>query len=459
MNLSVRFTALFTIYVTGILAIASISVYLFFIQYAKEDHFSQLRSEAVRISGLMQNKNVSERRELIQQLLEKSTFGFSKEQWSLFDSAGQVIHTNSITAVHAMDENMQSRILKASAYELTYQTPEGDDNLTIYIPETNEYLQVIAPDNIGALKSGHLQSVLFFVFIGGMLLTLLVSILFVSQSLEPLVSLSSQMQRTTELNLTERIDEGKGNTGINLIARHYNAMMQRLNSAFESQKSFVHHASHELRTPLATMLSQTEAALRKDLNAAEYKQLLLSLKEDQSGLIDLTNSLLLLSQYEKIQTARKWPLARIDEVVFDSISDAKKMLTGIDIRLQFNIKPDQENLLFIHANEALLKVAISNLLKNAWQYSADKHVVVSIEVKPANLICIHVDNQGKPIEDLEVEKLKIPFFRGSNSASIKGFGLGLSIVQRVVLLHHGFLDYSRHKPSTNRFTISFQSGT
>ncbi len=81
--------------------------------------------------------------------------------------------------------------------------------------------------------------------------------------------------------------------------------------AFEIQRSFVHHASHELRTPLATMLAQTELALRKNLTVEEARKMLESLKEDQQEMVELTNSLLLLSQYEKTNTSPEWPVITV----------------------------------------------------------------------------------------------------------------------------------------------------
>jgi len=110
---------------------------------------------------------------------------------------------------------------------------------------------------------------------------------------------------------------------------------------FEMQKSFVHHASHELRTPLANMLAQTESALRREFSLEEAKEILQSLKEDQQELIELTNSLLLLSQYEKIYYTPEWPEVRIDEVLYDTIAAVKKIFPNISLSLEFIRMPEK----------------------------------------------------------------------------------------------------------------------
>jgi signal transduction histidine kinase len=102
-----------------------------------------------------------------------------------------------------------------------------------------------------------------------------------------------------------------------------------------------------------------------------------------------------------------------------------------------------------------LKVAFTNLIKNAWQYSTDKKVFVTIDVTE-KAMNVYFENNGKHLTASEVEKLKVPFFRGSNSSNVKGFGLGLSIVQRVIALHQATFDYTAIKPSINRFSIYFR---
>ena len=86
--------------------------------------------------------------------------------------------------------------------------------------------------------------------------------------------------------------------------------------------------------PLFAM-AQTESALRKNLTVTEAKEVLELLKEDQQEMIDLTNSLLLLSQYENISYSSNWPIVRIDEVIYDSIAAAQKTNEDININFEF----------------------------------------------------------------------------------------------------------------------------
>ncbi len=456
MNLKFRFAALFTFFVALILIISSASIYILYYNYRESDCYKRLRSDGNQlyqefVSAKSNDKNTSS-----QKLSGVHNDFFSDEKLAMFDSAYNIIYKEPDSVSVKLNSSLAQNILNAPTYEFRYKV--GITECTaLYMTDNKIYVLVSAIDRNGLTKLRTLKFILGAVFVAGLLITLLFSFLFVRQAFKPLAKLSTQMQETTELNLFERIYVGKENNEINQIAKNFNAMLERLNQAFELQKSFVHHASHELRTPLATMLAQTESALRKDLSKDDYVKLLESLKEDQSGLIDLTNSLLLLSQYEKIQSSAKWPLIRVDEVLYETISSTKRMLHGLDIDLQFTNIPDDENDLMIKGNEALLKVAFSNLIKNAWQYSIDKKVVVIIDAT-AETMDVHFDNQGSPLTDSEIEKLKVPFFRGSNSKDVKGFGLGLSIVERIIMLHHGNFKYSLADKNTNRFTTSFKVG-
>jgi K+-sensing histidine kinase KdpD len=203
------------------------------------------------------------------------------------------------------------------------------------------------------------------------------------------------------------------------------------------------------------MLSQTEAALNRELTSTEYKRTLQSLQEEQIGLIDLTNSLLVLSQYENINSRNNWQTQRIDEILYDSIMECKRLFNDIDIDLSFESEPSDEAELTLNGNEVLLKSAFRNLIKNGYLYSNDKKVRILIKTSFDTLTVSFV-NKGQVLTQSDINKMFIPFYRGSNASLTKGFGVGLSIIKRIADIHKANLAYTAIEPDTNKFAISFQ---
>ena len=307
-------------------------------------------------------------------------------------------------------------------------------------------------DQIGLDKLKNLQLILIVVFLGGLCLSSVLSFLFVREAIKPIVQLSKQMQLTNVKNLSERIEIKSAKDEIGLIASSFNAMMDRLKSAFDSQKMFVNQASHELRTPLSVMLSQTEVALTNDYSKEAYIQVLASLKEEQQHMIDLANSLLLLSQYDTVAFEADWPILRIDELLFESISLSKRAYADINIEFSYSTIPENDAVLYIKCNESLIKSVFFNLIKNGYQYGSNQQIEISLMLN-SDSIEIDFKNKGLQLSEEEIKKMSLAFFRGQNATGKKGFGLGLSIIERILAIHKGSLMYHAVGEDWNVFTI------
>ncbi len=455
MNLKLRFALLLTFFVAIILVISSTAIFILDSGYRKEDFFQRIKKDGLAFHDIVAEIKSPDEAAIV--MLKKALHSNTSydEKLVIFDSIGRILNRLPDTVHELIDKGMMQRIKHAK--ELRVES-ESAQEVWVYMPQTRYFVYASGYDLPGLSKLNNLKIILVSVCIGALLLTSVFSFAYVGEAVKPLTVLSNQMKFTTEQNLTERVSEDGRYEEINEIARNFNAMLERLHKAFASQKNFVHQASHELRTPMASMLAQTESALRKDLTEEEYRKILLSLKEDEQHLIELTNSLLLLSQYDQINFQSNWPWMRIDELLYEAISNTKKIFPDIAVTVFFIKNPESDQDCMVAGNDSLLKSAFGNLLKNAYTYSFDKKVGISIDIHRQD-IELHFDNRGLHLLPQEAEKIMGPFFRGENATMTKGFGLGLSIVQRIVTVHHGSIGYTALYDDTNRFTITLPKAT
>ncbi len=456
MNLKFRFALLFTFFVSIVLAISSITIYFLYESYRESQFLERVKTEGQQfhnISSLL-TRPEGGTTQVLNNILHYSTV--FDERIIILDSTGQLISKVPDTMHFSLKPAYLKNIKEQKEY--AWFSENNYQFVGVVLEEDNRILVAAGYDKTGFEKSSKLRLILIFVFIGAMLITAFLAFFFVRQAFMPLTRLSMQMNRTTFQNLAHRIAVTDEDNEINDIARNFNNMLERLGRAFEFQKSFVYHASHELRTPLATMLSQTELALGKQMTDAEYKKVLHSLKEDQQEMIELTNSLLTISQVNDGEQVHNWPLLRIDEVLYEAISTSKKMFPDLIANMSFGTMPESDDDFVVRGNESLLKSVFTNLIKNAFLYSIDQKVDITLE-SDGTVIFVHFDNEGTQLPADEKENIMTPFFRGGNAAKTKGFGLGLAIVHRFVTLHKGTINYTPIANDVNRFTVTLNKAS
>ncbi len=451
MNFKLRFALLFTLCVAVLLLVSSLVI-----NYLNYRERETAYNEHLKEKGLdIYNSFIQESKtENVQPGMLSDRKSGNDERVFILDANGTILKAWPDTAQLNLGNKSIKEIRKQK--ELTWSSPNNVQHLGILMEHTGIIIVVSGYDAAGLINSSNLRWILLGVFSGGLLLTALVAFLFVKQAFKPLTKLSLQMKQTNLHNLKQRIEVSDTIDEISDIARNFNGMLERLNGAFDFQRSFVYHASHELRTPLATMLSQTESALGKNLPIEEYVKLLNSLKEEQQEMIELTNSLLLISQYENMGYISEWPDIRVDEVLYEAVSNLQKTLPNLEVTIDFGSIPENDNEFVIKGNEALLKSAFSNLLKNAYLYSIDQKVQIILEADN-KAIFIHFDNKGTQLPADEKDRIMTPFFRGGNALKTKGYGLGLSIVYRFISIHRGTITYSAVSNDSNRFTVTLDN--
>ena len=117
--------------------------------------------------------------------------------------------------------------------------------------------------------------------------------------------------------------------------------------------------------------------------------------------------------------------------------------------------PENEQLLNVNANEALLRTAILNLMDNGCKYSPDHRVRVSAVFRPDGSHTVEVADNGPGIPPEDIELIFEPFFRSERHRQIKGTGIGLSLVKSILNLHHIALSVESPKQGGTIFRMDF----
>ncbi|MFY7652715.1 MAG: ATP-binding protein [Chitinophagaceae bacterium] len=450
MNFRLRFAILFTFFVAVLSATSLYTVYVLYANYRENDYYNRLEDEATSFLSEF-NKNPEDTFNLKERLNALHSGTLLNEQIAIYNEYGNKLYEYSDSIDLETTAVIFNSIIRKN--KLRYQF-NNREHLGIFDNKAKTIVIISALDKFGLNKTNNLRVILLVVFFGGIALTGFFSFFFVNEAFKPLNRLSKQIQITNENNLNERIEESHRDDELNQIAKNFNAMLERLNSAFESQKKFVQHASHELRTPLSNMLSTTENAIKKVPDNKIFLDILHSLKDEQEKLIELSNALLMLSQNAKMQFSNNWPVHRVDELLYTAISMKKKVFPDANITLNFVNLPDEVQQLDIQCHEVLIVTAFKNIIKNAYLYSSDKSVNISINLIKTG-IEIDFVNKGNQIPKAQQDDIMKPFNRGFNSEGKKGFGLGLSIVQGIIEMHKANLQYIPKDTDTNIFRITF----
>lgn len=456
MNLKVKFAFWFAVFVTLVLSVTFAVIYLQSADFRRADFYNRLRQKALTTQQFL--LEVEEIDSVLLRIIDRNTFiTLPEEQILVFDGQNQLLYSNpdedSIEFHLALLDEVRTH------RELRRQDPVTEHELLglrVDKPDGTYVVLASALDRYGIRKIVNLRNILLFTWLLGLGIAVLLAYLYVRNIVgKPLSDLTERISVIGGNDLTARLDVPKNQAELTILAQNFNELLERVERAFDAQRSFVQFASHELRTPLANMLSETENTLAKPRSSEEYQVALRSLREEQSRLIQMSNALLLISHYEQAELGRQIPLVRMDEVLYQTIEEVRAVTPVARMLLDFASVPDDQNELLAQGNSALLRTAFRNLIENACRYADDRTVRIQIQSAHRNRLVIQFDNEGQTLTEAEGRHLFTPFFRGQNTAGERGFGLGLVIAQRILRLHRASIQYQCPQARLNRFVVSF----
>jgi two-component system sensor histidine kinase ArlS len=340
-----------------------------------------------------------------------------------------------------------------------YFTIKNKEVIAYYYSDPNKRIVVIsaAEDIEGKKNLNNLLKILLVSFSFGTAFILLAGYLFSIRLLHPIKKISADVAEISAQNLARRIIvTGPSTDEWHQLGTTLNDLLNRLQESFDLQRRFIANASHELSTPLTSISSQLEVSLQKERNAEEYRAVMQSIYQDVVHMSKLTLTLLEVAKASENTGGFGISLVRIDEVLLRIPAELTKISPGYSVSLKFEDLPEDEKKLLVFGNEALLFTAIKNIVINACKYSEDHKAVVGLYASDKQITIIVID-KGRGIEEHELKNIFQPFYRAQENSIGAGFGLGLSLADKIIKLHKGNIEVSSVKNAGSRFTIQLPS--
>jgi signal transduction histidine kinase len=290
--------------------------------------------------------------------------------------------------------------------------------------------------------------------IGTTLLSLAAGWFVAGRMLRPVSRITSTARRVAAgADLRARIAASGPNDELRELADTFDDMLERLDRAFASQRSFVANASHELRTPLAVLRAEVEDRLDDpDVGEAELRDMAAVVHEAVERAEQLIDSLLTLARSQ--DGLRRHEPVDLGESV---AAVAKRM--GLALSDEGIVLEVSGETAAIDGDRALLQRLIENLLTNALRYN-QPHGFVSIAIeRDSTTVRLAVANSGPAVAPDVAPRLFEPFLRTDDSRSRDsgGAGLGLSIVAAVASAHGGEATASARPDGGLVVTVTFPS--
>ena len=240
------------------------------------------------------------------------------------------------------------------------------------------------------------------------------------------------------MNLHLRLETGHKKDELTELAMTLNNMLDRLETSFDIQRSFVNNASHELKNPLTAILGEVEIAFRHERSKSDYIQSLKTVEKEARRLELLVKSLLRLAETDHSKKGLTIESIRIDELLLDVKDDLDSVNSDNNITFDFATFPNDPDQLIIQGNKSLLKMVFTNIMDNACKFSNNNVVIIKIKADFIN-VKIEIIDYGVGVPQNELKNIIEPFFRASNARNFKGFGIGLPLAHKIIKIHGGQL--------------------
>ncbi len=255
------------------------------------------------------------------------------------------------------------------------------------------------------------------------------------RGLAPVKAMALSMSQINSTDLSQRVSVNLP-LELEILGRTFNELLDKIQSSMEKLTQFSADIAHELRNPIHNIRGEIEVALGRSREPKAYQEVLSSCLEECARLKSIVDSLLFLARTESNPELLKSEQLNLRQEMENLVEFYEASAEESKVELVLAL-PEEILLL---ANRSLVQSAISNLLSNAIRHTQPGGRVTLSASREPSMVIIQVSDNGRGISSTDLPRVFDRFYRADQQRSSTGehhFGLGLSIVQAILQLHHG----------------------
>lgn len=369
----------------------------------------------------------------------------------------------SVRVIHEVINNWMSNPgafidMKQSGKSLTYVIDSrfsNVKNIVCVFPNTKKNEVIFSVSSLQPIDeaSSVINSIFVYVYIGGFIITIILSVIYWMMISKPLIKLNKTATKMANLDFTEKCNMNRedeiGNLGntLNFLSENLYGAMKSLKNANKKLKSdidkernlekmrrqFVANISHELKTPISLIEGYSEGIKDNVFEDKDRDYYLDVIIDETKKMGILVSDMLDLSQLESGNFKLKMECFYIDKLINAEVKKYYSMFNEKQIDLQINLMSD----VLVYGDTMRIEQVLTNFITNAIRYTKKMGKIIIDMKNEEDKVYVYIKNSGEAMSEDELVKIWDKFYKVDKSGNKKlgGTGLGLSITKNILKLH------------------------
>ena len=258
-------------------------------------------------------------------------------------------------------------------------------------------------------------------------------------------------RQISEGSLKERVPVKKYQDEIDQLAITFNQMLDRIQTLVAGIREMSDNIAHDLKSPITRIRGISEVSLATGASEKEYENMAASTVEECDRLLDMINTMLVISKTEAGVNKLDARELDIGTVVRDACELFRSMAEDKDLRLICDVSGHFS----VSGDNRMIQRMIANLLDNAIKYTpAGGRIEVTVSTANNDAVTIAVKDSGIGISEEELPRIFERFYRCDPSRSEAGIGLGLSFARAVARAHEGDIKVASKPGQGSKFSVT-----